>query len=151
MSDQERKRDNISDNSKYNKSAKESDKAFVENIIPEEILKDIPTSERGKIAAIIKHTMVSGILSPQNPLSEKITSEHISEIIRRSDEQDIRDREERERERKYNLLVLIIALLFIAFLVIYLNKNEDLLVKIIIGMVSFIGGYGFGKTKQKAD
>jgi len=149
MSDQ--KKNDMPSNNKHNNDIIESNEASAENIIPEEILKDIPTDERDKFAAIIKHTMFSGILRPRSPLSEKITSEHISEIIKKSDEQDKRDREEREKERKFNLLILIITLLFIAFLIVYLNKNENLLIKIIIGLVSFIGGYGFGKTKQKTD
>ncbi len=147
----EHKQHDISSNNEHDKDIIGSNEISPESIIPEEILKDLPVNERGKIAAIIKHTMVSGFLRSQSPISEKITSEHISEIIKRSDEQDKRDREEFEKERKYNLLILIIALVFIAFLIVYLNKKEDLLIKIIIGLVSFIGGYGFGKTKQKTN
>ena len=145
------KKNDMPNNNDHNNGITESNEAFTDDLIPEEILKDIPINERSKFAAIIKHTMFSGILRPRSPLSEKITSEHISEIIKRSDEQDKRDREEREKERKYNLLILIIALVFIGFLIVYLNKNENLLIKIIIGLVSFIGGYGFGKTKQKKE
>lgn len=145
------KKNDVPNKNDHNNGITESSEPSPEDLIPEEILKDIPINERGKFAAIIKHTMFSGILRPRSPLSEKITSEHISEIIKRSDEQDKRDREEREKERRYNLLILIIALVFIGFLIVYLNKNENLLIKIIIGLVSFIGGYGFGKTKQKKE
>jgi len=135
-------------NANHSNNTQEND---LSGIIPDDILENIPGEDKGKIAAIIKHTMISGVMRSKNPLSDKITPEHISEIIKNSNEQDIRDREERKSERNYNLLLLIIALLFIAFLIIFLKKNEQLLIKIIIGIVSFIGGYGFGKTKQRSN
>ena len=90
--------------------------------------------------------MISGVMRGNNPIAEKITSDHISDLIKKSDDHDIRDREERKGERNYNLLLIIIGLVFIGFLIVFLQSNEDLLIKIVIGIISFIGGFGFGKT-----
>lgn len=36
--------------------------------------------------------------------------------------------------------------MFVGFLIVFLQSNEDLLIKIVIAIISFIGGFGFGKT-----
>lgn len=130
------------------KSNAESNKSASEDIIPDEILEAIPEEERGKFAGIIRQTMISGVMKRSNPIAEKITSEHITQLITKSDDQDKRDRDERKGERNYNLILIIIALVFVGFLIVFLQKNEDLLVKVIIGIISFIGGFGFGKSKK---
>lgn len=70
-----------------------------EGIIPEEILKVIPEEDRGRVASIIKETMISGVMRRSNPIADKITTEHITQLISKSDDQDKRDREERKGER----------------------------------------------------
>lgn len=129
-------------------SNSEDSKQYSEEIIPEEILEAIPEEDRGKVASIIKQTMISGVMRRSNPVADKITSEHITQLIAKSDDQDIRDRKERKGERNYNLILIIIALIFIGFLIIFLQANEDLLIKIIIGIISFVGGFGFGQSKK---
>lgn len=122
-----------------------------EEIIPDEILEAIPEEDRGKVASIIRQTMISGVMKRSNPIAEKITTEHITQLISKSDELDKRDREERKGERNYNLLLIIIGLVFIGFLIVFLQSNEDLLIKIVIGIISFIGGFGFGQTRIKKE
>lgn len=122
-----------------------------DGILPEEILDAIPEEDRGKVAGIIKRTMISGVMSSNNPIAEKVTSEHISTIISKSDNQDKRDREERKSERNHNLLLIVIALVFVSFLIVFLQRNENLLVKIVIGIISFIGGFGFGQSRKKKE
>lgn len=50
------------------------------SIIPEEILESIPVEERGKVVSIIKQSMFSSITKRSNPIAEKITSEHITQL-----------------------------------------------------------------------
>lgn len=121
----------------------------VEKVIPDEILEAIPEEDRREVSRIINSTMISGIMQRKNPIADKITTEHITQLITKSEEQDKRDREERKGERTYNLILILIALIFIGFLIIFLqSSNEDLLMKIIIAIFSFIGGFGFGRTKN---
>jgi len=120
-----------------------------EHFIPDEILEAIPEEDRGKVAAIIRQTMISGVMRRSNPIADKITSDHITQLISKSDEQDIRDRTERKGERNYNLILIIISLVFVGFLIIFLQSNEDLLIKIVIGIISFLGGFGFGQSRKK--
>jgi hypothetical protein len=126
----------------------EDDRTESEQIIPDEILEAIPEEDRGKVAGIIRQTMISGVMRRSNPIADKITSDHITQLISKSDEQDIRDRTERKGERNYNLILIIIALVFVGFLIIFLRSNEDLLIKIVIGIISFVGGFGFGQSRK---
>lgn len=95
--------------------------------------------------------MISGVMKRNNPLADKITTDHITQIISKSDEQDKRDREERKGERNYNLILIVIGLFFIGFLIVFLQANEDLLIKIVIGIISFVGGFGFGQSRKKKE
>ena len=118
------------------------------DIIPDEVLEAIPEEERGKFKSIVRQTMISGVMKRNNPISEKITSEHITELIKNSDNQDLRDRDERKTDKNYQIIFLLIGLAFLVFLIIFLQNNEDLLYKIILAIISFLGGFGIGKSSQ---
>jgi len=122
-----------------------------EEIIPQEILESIPAENRGKVVSIIKQSIFSGVMRRGNPISEKITEEHISKLIEKSDNQDLRDREERKSQRNYNLILIIIGLFFLGFLIVYLKEDKELLYKIIIAIISFVGGFGVGRTSFKKE
>ncbi|NCU32960.1 MAG: hypothetical protein EOM23_08535 [Candidatus Moranbacteria bacterium] len=146
MDDKKKTEDKDIEKTSGNKKESSSDE-----IIPEEILEAIPEEDRGKFASIIRQTMISGVMKRSNPIADKITPEHITQIISKSDDQDKRDREERKGERYYNLLLIVIALVFIGFLIVFLQTNEDLLIKIVIGIISFVGGFGFGQSRKKKE
>ncbi len=120
-----------------------------ENIIPDDILEEILEEKRGKVVSVFKQSMFSSIMRGSNPIADRITSDHISQLIKNSDEHDLRNRKERKSQRNYNLLLLIIGLIFIGFLIVFLYEDQDLLVNIILDMISFIGGLGFGKSFLK--
>lgn len=141
--------DNKEKESDQGNSGKESSSS--EELIPEEILEAIPEEERGRVASIIKQTMVSGVMRRSNPIADKITTEHITQLISKSDVQDKRDREERKGERNYNLYLIGIGLVFVGFLIVFLQENEDLLIKIVIAIISFVGGFGFGQARKKKE
>jgi hypothetical protein len=133
------------------KKEEESKDIISDDIIPEEVLERIPVEERGKIVSVIKQSMFSSVMRKSNPISEKITSEHITKLIDKSDSHDIRDREERKSQRNYDLVILLIGLAFLGFLIVFLKDDKELLYKIIIAIISFIGGFGLGRTKSKKD
>lgn len=125
-----------------------SDESIISDIIPEEVLEGIPIEDRGKLISMVKQTMISSVSRRSNPIAEKITPEHITTLIDNSSIADKRDREERNSERKYNVILIIIGLIFVSFLVVFLQKNVNLLITIITAILSFIGGFGFGKSQQ---
>ena len=154
LSEKDEKEVQEEDKSLQNETTKNESSEYAtssDDIIPDEVLEALPEEDRGKVASIIKQTMVSGVMRRSNPIADKITSEHITQIISRSDDQDQRDRSERKGERNYNLILIILGLVFVAFLIVFLQSNEDLLIKIVIGIISFIGGFGFGKSRKEKE
>ena len=118
-------------------------------IAPNEILEVIPAEERGRFISIMKETMFASFMSSNDPIAEKITTEHISKVLENADIQDKRDRQERKSEKNYQIIFLSIGLIFIGLLIFFLKDDKELLYKIIIAIISFIGGFGIGKTRQK--
>ena len=117
-----------------------------------EILKDLPEEKREKVVTMMKESMsFMGVMNQQHPLMEKITSEHITDLIKNSDVEDQRDRQERKTERNFNLAILIIVLVIVIGLIIYLvEKQEKSLLDSIIGAIlGFGGGFGVGKYTKK--
>jgi len=136
----------MSDLDKVEKNDRENQKTSVNSIIPEELLEAVPDKDRDKLITIIQETMFSSITKSSNNISEKLTSDHISNIITNSDAQDKRDRDERKGVRRQHLIVFIISLLFLGFIIVFLKDDKDLLYKIIIAIISFLGGVGIGKS-----
>lgn len=135
-------------NSDYSEKDNEKVQDNTSEIIPEEVLEAIPEEERGRFKSFISQTMISGVMKRNNSISDKITTDHITRLIDNADIQDKRDRDERKSEKNYQLIFLIIALLFLGFLIVFLKDNQELLYKIIIAIISFVGGFGLGKTSK---
>ncbi len=120
-----------------------------ETLIPDEIYENIPEEDRDRIESIVSQTLISGVMRQNHPLSEKITPEHITKLIDNSEARDVRDYQERKSNRWYHLAVLVISLVFLAFLIIFLKEDKELLYKVIIAIISFAGGFGVGAIRQK--
>lgn len=138
--------ENIKDNDMEDNLAQ---KETTPDIIPEEVFEAIPEEDRGRVKKVVSQMMISSPLRSGNPISEKITSEHITDLIKNSDAQDKRDRDERKTEKNYQIAFLVIGLLFMVFLIVFLKDSPDLLYKILIALFSFLGGFGMGRFKQK--
>ncbi len=133
------------------KDSHTEDKETNDELIPDEILDAIPEEDRGKVISIMKRTMFSGVMEKNNPIADKITEDHITKLIDNSDSHDKRDRHERKGLRTHNIILILIGLIFIVFLLIFLKDNQDLLIKIIIAIISFIGGFGYGKSSIRKE
>jgi hypothetical protein len=48
------------------------------SMIPEEFLEALPEKERGKVVSFIKQSMFSSEMRRNNPIADKITTEHIT-------------------------------------------------------------------------
>ena len=128
---------------------KDIEKNESSKIAPNEILEVIPAEERGRFISIMKESMFASFMRSDDPIAEKITTEHISKVLENVDIQDQRDRQERKSEKNYQIIFLSMGLVFIGLLIFFLKDDKDLLYKIIIAIISFIGGFGIGKTRQK--
>ena len=116
------------------------------NIIPKELLDTVSEEEREKIITVIQETMFSNITKSASDFTEKITTDHITSIISNSDIQDKRDRDERKGQRNHQLIIFLLCLAFFVFIIVFLKSEKELLYKIIIAVISFLGGIGIGKS-----
>jgi hypothetical protein len=119
--------------------------------IPPEVLKELPPQQQEQIKRFVSQSV--SLFSGQfpNPLLQKVTSEHISDVIKNADETDKRDRTERGSERKHNIIILSIALFCTLFLVVFLviYNQLELLKYFISAILGFAGGFGVGKYRKE--
>ena len=137
--------DNQNENGNTKNGHEEENNKDSEPVIPEQLLNELPLKDRKEF--IQSFTRISGIFPQQNPLVKKITSEHISELLKISDASDQRYHQERSNERNHNFKVLVtvlIAIFLICGLFIW-AKQEEFLKYIIGAIIGFGGGFGVGK------
>lgn len=79
MADIENKDIELSSSNDKNEAASNDNKKLNDNdpLIPDEILEAIPVEERGKVISVIKQSMISSVTRRNNPIADKITTEHI--------------------------------------------------------------------------
>ncbi len=116
------------------------------------------TDEEAKTPKLIRQEItrtISGFISGHisNPLFEKLSSDHISELIKMQSTDDEHQHSlEIKKQNSIRFYVVVFVIVFI-FLIVYLSaKNSDLLIEILktIGLLGagFLGGYGIGKTRK---
>jgi len=115
-------------------------------LIPDDLLGSVPEKDREKFIAVFQETIFSSITKSNNNFAEKLTPDHITSIISNSDTQDKRDRDERKGLRNHHLIIFALSLVFLGFIIVFLKDDKDLLYKIIIAIISFLGGVGIGKS-----
>jgi len=109
------------------------------------------------------HSMMAGMVTPvQNPIQEKVTEEHVTQVLEMAERASARQyewlRAEQAREssnRAYGLAVLGLVMLVLVILILLLRgESPELLVQLLTGFTGFtglaagaIGGYGFGRGK----
>ncbi len=80
-----------------------------------------------------------------SPFWEKITPEHVSQVIESNDLETKLAIEDRQKGRYFNVVYIILGLVALGFLVLTLQgSNPDLLEKLITIVLSFVGGIGAG-------
>ena len=136
----------MSDFTQIDKGTAETSKNNENGIIPNDLLEAVPDKDRDKLITIIQETVFSGITKSNNNFTEKLTTDHITSIISNSDTLDKRDRDERKGQRIHHLVIFVLSLAFLGFIIIFLKDDKDLLYKIIIAIISFLGGIGLGKS-----
>ena len=92
---------------------------------------------------------------PRHPLQEKITPEHITEILSIQREGMQRSQVDRDGQRKHHTTLCLIACGFVLALVglLVFSGNAQMTEKILIGAFGVVagafGGYGYGTRKRE--
>lgn len=129
--------------------------AATESSIPKEIdeaLNSIPDKEQAKVVRSIMSMQFGAIsATPENAISKKITSEHITQYLTDSSKAMQESFKERRDDKIFKGVALFITLVFVVILIILLKDNPNVMEKIIYaigGLVAgCLGGYGYGYRK----
>ena len=120
----------------------------------QEVLEKLPAEARRVIArSFSASTMVAGPMP--NPILEKLTEEHISDLIETVDKDGDRALEDRKHSRKWLAIILVLVMFPIVGLLGYFAFLEqfDLALEILklAGMAGglFLGGIGFARWRQR--
>ena len=118
------------------------------------------------VLALSKQTTIG---FPTNPITSKITAEHIGQIIESTENESVREFEFNKLEldaqqttnqtaNVYHLVYFVICLAFIAFLIVYLSSiDKALMVEVLKLILTFLSGIGVGfgiknfRNKSKDD
>ena len=132
-----------------------SEIAATESSIPKEIddaLNSIPDKEQARVARSIMSMQFGAIsATPENAISKKITSEHITQYLTDSSIAMKECFKERRDDKIFKGFALLVTLIFVVILIVLLKDKPSILEKIIYtigGLVAgCVGGYGYGYKK----
>jgi len=83
-------------------------------------------------------------ISSSDKIAEKLTPEHITQLLASSDKEDEREHARFQWTSIIKLLIFFTALLFAGFLLVFFSNSEYFLT-ILASIFSFLGGLGFGR------
>lgn len=112
----------------------------------EGLVESLPPEDKKVLTRVIaSFTQYAG--PAMNPLTRKITSEHINKIIDYTEADSERNHDASRSTRRYAYAYFATSLVALGFLVWYLASNDEtnLLQNIITGILGFGGGFGVGK------
>lgn len=138
------------DESKQLESTDKEEKSEDEGLIPEHILRELPSPAR----EIISSTQLSVGLQGRmpNPIASKLTPEHIDKIIDQDESEAVRQHNQVNTQRVFTLGYTLLAILAFFILYIVIGKDDPALFKEIITYFAtfcagFLGGWGYQALK----
>ncbi|MBI4282600.1 MAG: hypothetical protein HY672_03835 [Chloroflexi bacterium] len=124
-----------------------------ENVsIPPEILEKLPPPERRRIEQFFAAGMSFG-----NPVLQRLTPQHISDLISLSSKEADLEFKDRHRSRlTLSLMVGFLVVVFVAFAIVLAYRNlSDLLQELLKDAALIIGGagtgFGYGSWRRRRD
>jgi hypothetical protein len=112
-------------------------------VVPQELFDKLPPEVKQQITFLSSHQRIG--LPPSNPIANKVTSEHIGEIIKIADNDSEREFKDNISTRRYSLTYFVLSLLFLTFLIVFLSQvDKALLIDVLKVFIGFLGGLGLG-------
>ena len=109
-------------------------------LLPKEVAQMLPPGTRQSVEMMMQ---MSGPMP--NPVTKKITSEHISRIIEVTEASEVRQHEDQKDSRRWLFAFCLLGVAAFLFLVVFLaDRNKDLLLELLKLFVTFVGGIGAG-------
>jgi len=142
----------VSDSSKSTEAPVAFDGLTASDIIPAEILSQLPP-EAQKIISVQLTQMRGGLPLGPSPIAQKLSPEHITAIIQNGENESVRDFTLAKIGQNTRRIGMGAVITVITIILIYagVTKDKDLSEKIIFASISAIGGYGYGKSERRTD
>lgn len=123
--------------------------SILESAPPEivQVLEKVPPEVRRQFVAFFSMITSRGPMPDPivSKLADKVTEEHITKLIETLNIDSEREFKDCQLGRLFQFGIAFIGLIFFGFLVVQLKStNPDLLMDLVIGVASFLGGLGAG-------
>lgn len=121
----------------------------IANILSEDVIRELPAGAKQQIERSL--VMMSGGSRTLSPIAEKVTSEHITQIIENAEKESQREFETskiNENTKRWGMGA-ILSLIVIVFIYAGVTKDKDLSEKVVLAGISAIGGFGAGYAVAK--
>ncbi len=117
----------------------------------EALLSEAPPEVRKQVGRMVQMTGMSFTGPVPNPLTQKMTPEHIGKIIEYTEADSQRDDRQLTSSRRYAFAAFCVALAFIGILLVIfvLNDERDLALQVLALAGAFGGGFGTAKWLAK--
>ena len=144
--------DRVSNFSNINEGQAISEGLSVNDIIPAEILSQLPP-EAQKFFSVQLTQMRGGLPVGASPIAQKLNSEHITAIIQNNENESVRDFDLAKIGQNTRRIGMAAVIAVITIILVYagVTKDKDLSEKIIFASISAVGGYGYGKSERRTD
>lgn len=122
--------------------------------ILDELLENIPEEHRRSVEKLFisRSVQMREIVSPENTVMNKITSEHVSTFLDASREEMKHTYQEMKHRKIFTFATIVTAMIFFVIIIILLKDNPDVMEKVLytVGgvVIGAFGGYGFGKNSD---
>lgn len=118
----------------------------------DEVLDSIPDQKQANVVRRIMSLQFSAIsATPENAISKKITSDHISQYLNDSRVAMQESFKEHHEDKIFKWVIILSALVFMIVIIILLKNQPSVMEKVIFSVVSLVagalGGYGYGYKK----
>lgn len=132
-------------------AASAEDDSLAELIDGEGISLESHDSANGDVVAnfIARFTSIS--IPRPNPIQQRVTSEHIGQLIANSERDSERAHTSEASERRYRFLYFVIGLIAAIGLLVFFSVTNDreMLTTVLVALLGFAGGFGLGRTTRR--
>lgn len=114
--------------------------------IPDEVLEHVPPEHRKAFVSAV--SSVTQLAAPVvNPILQKVTSEHVSQVIDLAEGDSVREYDAGKSRRRYQFAYFLLGAGVTVGLIIFftVSDNRDLIPPIVTAIAGFLGGLATGQ------
>ena len=119
----------------------------------EKQMKALPQEQQTMIRAMMTSVQLTNQSNPESNLAKQWRPEHIQTYLDGARESMQNEYKDKQHKRWFSLAFVLIAAAVVAFVILVLKDQPDVMEKILYAaggvIAGALGGYGYGKSKQE--